>query len=148
MELVRKINGWDPFDILEDLQTDMNRVFNRSLQKREGLENAFQPHLEVREDAEAYILSADLPGLKKEDFSITVQGNRLVLKGERKQEKELTEKGMHYSERSYGSFMRSMEFPVEVAADKVKASYKDGVLEINLPKAENAKPKQVSVEVK
>jgi HSP20 family protein len=95
-------------------------------------------------------LRADLPGLKKEEFSISVEGSQLTLKGERKQEKESgnPEKGYYYSERTYGTFLRSFEFPTEIQAEKVKAAYKDGVLEVTLPKSENAKPKQINVEVK
>jgi HSP20 family protein len=143
MELAKR-NTWDPFEILEELQTDIGRTFGRS----QNWNVSFDPHVEVREQEDVYLLSADLPGMKKEDFSITVEGSRLTLKGERKKEKEAEEKGYRYSERHYGTFLRSIEFPVEVDAGKVKAGYKDGVLEITLPKAESAKPKQISVEVK
>ena len=150
MELMRRERDmWDPFDLLSDLQTDLNRVFFRSLGKRDdGWTKGFQPHIEVREETGQYILQADVPGLKKEDFSISVEGNTMTLKGERKQVKEQKEKGSYYSERVYGAFVRTMDFPTEIQADKVRATYKDGVLEVNLPKSESSKAKEIAVEVK
>ncbi len=146
MNLV-KTNPWESFDLLSDLQTDLNRVFNRSLTRPEW-GKSFSPVVEVREEADHYTVHADLPGLQKEDFSISVENNRLTLKGERKAEKETQEKGYHYSERSYGSFSRVMDFATDIQADQVKAAYKNGVLEVTLPKSEKSKPKLVQVEVK
>lgn len=150
MNLIRKNRdeGWEPFDIVSDIQNEMNRVFNRSLTHKDGWARTFEPTVEVHEEPDHYELRADLPGMKKEDFSISAQANTLTLKGERKQEKESKEKGYFYSERFYGSFSRTLEFPTEIQAEKVKASYKDGVLELTLPKSENAKPKLINVEVK
>ncbi len=148
MELIRKNYAWDPLDVLSDLQTDFNRVFNRSLNRRENWLKNFSPEVEVREEGGHYVVHADLPGLKKEDFTLKVQGSTLTLSGERKSEKEVKEKNSYYSERSYGSFSRTLEFPTDLEAGKVTAAYKDGVLEITLPKAENAKAKEISVEVK
>ncbi len=148
MELIRKNYHWDPLDVLSDLQTDFNRVFNRSLNRRENWLKNFAPEVEVREEGDHYVVHADLPGLKKEDFNLKVQGSTLTLSGERKNEKEVKEKTSYYSERSYGSFSRTLEFPTDVQADKVSAVYKNGVLEITLPKAENAKAKEISVEIK
>lgn len=150
MNLIRRhFEPADPFDMLSDLQSDLNHLFNRSLTRREWA-RPFEPSIEVKENADHFTLHADLPGLRKEDFTLSVEGNNLTVKGERKQEKETNEpkKGYYYSERTYGSFLRSFEFPTEIQADKVKANYKDGVLEIVLPKSENAKPKQITVEVK
>jgi HSP20 family protein len=149
MEMIRQNrNLWDPFEALTDLQTDLNRAFNRSLSRPESWVKGFDPVVEVREEGDHFLVHADLPGVKKEDFSIKVQGSTLTLSGERKSEKEVKEKKAYYSERSYGSFTRTLEFPLEIQADKVKASYKDGVLEISLPKAESAKAREISVEVK
>jgi HSP20 family protein len=139
MELLKRYNEglWDPF-------SDFGNFAGVTLRGKE----AFQPDIEIHEEADHYALSADLPGFKKEDFDISVQGNTLTLKGERKQEKERKEKGAYFSEKYYGAFSRTLEFPTEIQTDKVKASYKDGVLEVNLPKSESSKPKQISVEVK
>ena len=137
MELIKK-NGhvWEPFDLLSDLQDDLNRVFNRSLTKRRDWESTFSPVIEVREEADHYLLHADLPGLQREDFSISVEGNTLTLKGERKEVQESKEKNYRYSERLYGSFSRTLDFPTEIEADKIKATFKNGVLEVALPKSE------------
>lgn len=149
MELVRQNkNVWDPFDVLTDLQTDLNRAFHRSLNRQDTWLKNFEPQVEVRDEGDHFVVHADLPGLKKEDFSIKVQGTLLTLSGERKNEKEVKEKKSYYSERSYGSFVRTLEFPVDVQAEKVKAAYKEGVLEITLPKAESAKAREIAVEVK
>ncbi|MFZ5801569.1 MAG: Hsp20/alpha crystallin family protein [Candidatus Omnitrophota bacterium] len=148
MNLIQRRNDlWDPFDMLTDLQSEMNRVFNRSLTGRPSA-SVFHPEIDLREENDHYVLSADLPGLKREDFSLSVEGNHLTLKGERKREKEHKEKGYWYSERICGTFARTIEFPTELQAEKAKASFKDGVLEVILPKSENAKPKQISVEIK
>jgi len=149
MNLIRhNAESFNPFELVSDLQGEMNRIFNRSLTRRDGYGDVFAPSIEVREEADKFTLHADLPGLKKEDFNISVQGNQLILKGERKSEKESKEKGYFYSERYYGAFSRAFEFPTEIETDKVKAAYKDGVLELTLPKAESAKPKQIQIEVK
>lgn len=147
MELIKRQNIWEPLDLFSDLQEDLNRAFRRSFAAKDW-ERTFNPVVEVREDATQYTVHADLPGLQKEDFSISVEKNRLTIKGERKEEKETKEKGYRYSERSYGAFSRSMDFATDIQADQVKAAYKNGVLEIVLPKSEASKPKQVQVEVK
>ncbi|MFA6600063.1 MAG: Hsp20/alpha crystallin family protein [Candidatus Omnitrophota bacterium] len=151
MNIVKRTQEpWDPFDMLLDLQSEMNHAFNRSLTHKDQWARGFEPSIEVREEADHYILQTDLPGLKREDFNISVKGNQLTLKGERKYEKETQdkEKGYFYSERSFGAFSRTLEFPTEIQADKVKAAYKDGVLEVALPKVESSQPKQINVEVK
>ncbi|MBN2619816.1 Hsp20/alpha crystallin family protein, partial [candidate division WOR-3 bacterium] len=91
---------------------------------------------------------AELPGMTKEDIKVTVKDNILSLSGERKQEKETKEKTFHRIERYYGSFCRNIRLPESVEADQVKATYKDGVLNIVLPKPESAKPKKIDVDVK
>lgn len=139
---------WDPFDILSDFQDEMNRAFGRTLTRRDGWTKAFSPDIDIREEADRFILNADLPGMRKEDLDISILGNQLTLKGERKYEKEVKEKDYHYSERSYGTFSRSFQLPAEVDAGKVRATYQDGVLELVLPKSETSKRKQITVEVK
>ncbi len=149
MELMkRSTNLWEPLDLLADLQEDWDRVLNRSLAKRQTWSKTFSPTVEVKEETDHYILHADLPGLQKEDFSIAVEGNTLTLKGERKEEKESKENGARYTERVYGAFSRVLDFPTEIEAGQVKAAFKNGVLEITLPKSEKSKPKKVDVEIK
>ncbi len=141
----------DPFDFVRDLQDEMTRFLTATPLKRDGGLTGWQsfvPDIELREEENQFLVRADLPGMKKEEIDISVGGNILALKGERKTETENKSKNYHYSERSYGSFSRTIELPCEVEADKVKASYKDGVLELVLPKSESAKPQQIKVDVK
>jgi HSP20 family protein len=148
--LVKRTNRWiDPFDLVTDLQDDMARLFSAPLRRepKNGFVDFF-PNLEVKEDENQYILHLDVPGMERKDLDISVVGNTLTVKGERKTEEHKKEKGYFYSERQYGSFQRSVELPTEVESDKVAANYKDGVLELTLPKSEKAKPKQIKVDVK
>lgn len=135
-------------DFMTDFQHEMNRLFGRTLQKKNGWAKSFEPEMDLVDEKDAFVVKVDLPGMKKEDFDINVEGRLLTLKGERKEEKERKEKNYCASERFYGAFTRLVELPGDVKTDQVKASYKDGVLEINLPKTEGAKTKQVIVEVK
>lgn len=148
--LVRHTNRWiDPFDLVTDLQGDINRLFSSSLRREpQTTFGDFLPSLEVKEDENQFQLHLDIPGMERKDLDISVTGNVLTVKGERKEEEQKKGKGYFYSERRYGSFQRSVELPVEVDADKVAANYKDGVLELTLPKSEKAKPKQIKVDVK
>lgn len=147
MELLKRKEVWDPFDLLNNLQTDINKAFTRSLVRENPWVRSFTPAIEIKEESDKFLVHADMPGLKKEDLTISVEGNLLTIQGERKTESDNKSQGYHYSERSYGSFSRSVELPTEVVADKVKASYKNGVLEIMLPKSENVQKKQIDVKV-
>lgn len=152
MNLIKRSREmWDPFDFVRDLQDEMSRFLTISPLRRNGdLVRArfFEPDIEVREDSDHFVVRTDIPGIKKEELDISVAGNLLTLKGERKAETETKGKNYFYSERFHGAFSRTIELPTELDADKVKATYKDGVLELIIPKAENAKPKQIRVEVK
>jgi HSP20 family protein len=106
-----------------------------------------QPSVEIVEDKDQVIVKAELPGLKKEDLQINLSDSCLTIAGERKGEKEKKEEGYYYSERSYGSFCRSIQLPAEVKSDKVSASFKDGLVEVRLPKTEQAKQRAVAIKV-
>lgn len=147
MNLIKKRDLWDPLDVMTDLQHDLSRLFHRSL-KGNGWTRTFEPEVDVIEEKDSFLVKADLPGIKKEELDIKVEGKFLTLKAERKEEKEIKEKNYYASERFYGIFTRMIELPTDIKADQVKANYKDGVLEVTLPKTENAKAKQVTVEVK
>jgi HSP20 family protein len=105
------------------------------------------PAVDVIEDDDKVVVKAELPGLTDKDVDISVVDNTLTIKGEKKQEEEKKEKGYHRLERSYGMFQRSIMLPASVTSEKAKASFKNGVLEIELPKQEEAKPKQIKVKV-
>jgi HSP20 family protein len=103
--------------------------------------------LDVYEEKDDVVVKADMPGLKKEEIEVNLSGNTLTITGERKKSEEVKEKSYYRSERSYGMFRRSVELPADVQADKVTASFKDGVLEIRLPKSEEAKKKERVIKV-
>lgn len=107
----------------------------------------WSPAVDISEDEKEYVVKAELPDLKKEDVKVCVEDGDLTISGERKFEKEEKGKKYHRIERSYGSFVRSFTLPEGVSGDKVSASFKDGVLEVHLPKDEKAKPKSVEVKV-
>jgi HSP20 family protein len=147
MTLVR----WDPFRELEDMSERLNRVFSRPSARNSGKENLtvadWMPTVDISETETEYLIKAELPEVKKEDVKVTVENGVLTLQGERRQEKEEKGKRYHRVERSYGSFVRSFSLPETVDEAAVKADYKDGVLNLHLPKSEKVKPKAIDVKV-
>ena len=148
MTLVR----WDPFRELEDMSERLNRVFSRpALRSTGGKEHLtvadWTPTVDISETDGEYLITAELPEVKKEDVKVTVEDGVLTLQGERRQEKEEKGKKFHRVERSYGSFVRSFTLPESVDDGGVKAEYKDGVLNLHLPKTEKVKPKAIEVKV-
>ncbi len=148
MALIR----WDPFRELTNLQERMNRLFSDwrirpSWESEEIAQGSWIPPVDIYETADAVVLKAELPGISKDDINVEVKDNTLTLRGEKKFEKEVKEENYYRVERSYGTFQRSFSLPSTVQQDKVKAKFKDGILEISLPKAEEAKPKQIKVDV-
>jgi HSP20 family protein len=105
------------------------------------------PAVDVYEEKDQVIVKAELPGMGKDDIQVNLTGTTLTLKGEKKKEEEIKEHDYYRCERSYGSFTRTVELPIEVKGEEVKASFKDGVLEIRLPKSEEARRKQIKVQV-
>ena len=105
------------------------------------------PLADITEDDREYVIKAELPELRKEDVNVTVENGVLTISGERKFEKEEKQKKYHRVERGYGSFVRTFALPEDADADKVKAVFKHGMLEVHLPKNEKAKPKQIEVQV-
>jgi len=138
---------WDPFESLSEIHNEMDRLFGRSLRRQDGLEAVFNPAIDVAVEKDNVIVKADLPGLSKDDVSVTLQDNYLTIKGEKKQETEKKEANYYVSERMHGSFARVIELPVAVDAAKIDARFRDGVLQVTLPKTEEAKPKQIEVKV-
>ena len=148
MTLVR----WDPFRELEDVSDRLNQMFHRSTPARtNGKETMivadWAPSVDVSETEGEYQIKAEIPDVKKEDVKVTLEDGVLTIQGQRKQEKEETGKKYHRVERSYGSFVRSFTLPDLVDEEKVKAEFKDGVLNLQLPKSEKAKPKAIEVKV-
>lgn len=129
---------WPTFGRLTDLQNELDRLFGSS-------EQGWAPALDVHEDKEGYTIRVELPGMKREEIEVSIQDDALVISGERKAEEVKEGTDVHRQERYYGKFSRALTFPAAVAGDKVKASYKDGVLTVTLPKVEESKPRQITV---
>jgi len=105
------------------------------------------PSIDVYEEKDSVVVKAELPGMTKEDIEVNLAGENLTIKGEKKEDKEVKEDNYYRRERSYGSFLRTVALPSEVKRDEIKASFKDGVLEVRMPKTEDAKKKSVSVKI-
>lgn len=132
-----------PTDLLRDF---MNLHFPFFPKEKAGMNN-WSPALDVHDDKEAFTVTLEAPGLKKADFEISYHDGVLSIAGERKQEKEAKEKNYFRRERLFGRFTRSVSLPAGVKSDAISANYQDGVLTISLPKAEEAKPKHIEVNV-
>lgn len=156
MTLIR----WNPAHELDrvpadffGIQREINRVFDNFIRGGMQADEAFQnsywtPAVDIAELENEYVVKMELAGVNKDDVKISLESNILTVKGEKKQEKEERNKSVHRVERSYGSFQRSFTLPTTVKSDKIDAVFKEGVLSISLPKAEEAKPKQIEVKVK
>lgn len=143
---------WEPFRELSELPAEMNRLFGRSLVPAKWLATGdggrWFPEVDIAEEKDRILVRADLPGMKQEEIAVEVSDSVLTIKGERKRESETKDAKTYRVERSYGSFLRSFTLPAGVDAGKISATYKNGVLEIALPKLAEAKAKQIKVEVK
>lgn len=154
MQLTRRTErgllSLDPFEQLNALREEINRLFEAPLSAwLESTEffRGYAPPLDLREDKDNLVVTVELPGMKKEDIHVTVQDGVLTISGERKREQTSEEEGVYRAERYYGRFYRTITLPKPVNEDQIKATYKDGVLTITLPKAEEAKPKTIEVTV-
>ncbi len=146
MALIR----WDPFRDLVTLQDRMDRLFQDSMTRNRGYEHSlsagfWSPAVDIYETDDAVVLKAELAGLTKNDVTIEIKESTLIIKGERQFEKDIKEENYHRIERSYGSFSRTFSLPQTVDQSKVGATFKDGLLEITIPKIKEARPKQISI---
>ncbi len=142
---------WEPFREFATLSDRMNRLFGetgRAWPTEEGLTaGIWNPPVDVYETNDNIVLKADLPEVNKEEVDISVQGNVLTIRGERKREQEVKEKDFYRMERSHGVFTRSFTLPGTVDSEKIEAGFTGGVLTVTLPKREESKPKQIRVQV-
>jgi HSP20 family protein len=141
---------WSPSRDLMVMRDEMTRLFNEFFRGGEAHEGswwagAWTPAVDLYETDDALVLKAELPGFSKDDVHLELKDNTLTLHGERKRELDVKEGQYHRVERAYGVFRRSFMLPALVDADKVEATFKDGVLELKLPKAEEAKPKRIAI---
>lgn len=136
------LNSYRGFDHFLD---DMWNNFLTSPQFMEDDSVVWRPRMDIKETKDAFEISADLPGLKKEDVNISLKDGILTISGERKYENEKKDQDKYYMERVYGNFSRSFSLPSDVKEKEIKANLKNGVLTISLPKAEKVKPKEIEI---
>ena len=143
------LSRWDPFQDMLSLREAMNQLMEESFVRPNGARSgqSFAPALDLSETKDGYFVEAALPGLKPEDLEITVENNVLTIKGETRQESEDKQRNYHRVERRFGSFQRSITLPNTVKADAIKAELAHGVLKLEIPKAEEVKPRKISVSV-
>ncbi|MDZ7291794.1 MAG: Hsp20/alpha crystallin family protein [candidate division KSB1 bacterium] len=147
MSLVR----WNPARELARMQEEMDRLFGRFM-RGDALETSFargdwEPAVDISETADNYIITAELPGLTKDDVRVSYEDGMLTIRGEKRQEKEEKGKNYHRMERSYGSFERSFRLPSRIVVDKIGAKFSDGLLTLTLPKTEEARPKEIPIKI-
>jgi HSP20 family protein len=141
----RGITPWRPFRELEEWERRFDDLLGRPLWRLPVEERGWMPAVDVFEKDDKFIVKAELPGMKEEDIDVSVVGDRLSIKGEKKTETQVKEQDYYRSERSYGSFYRSIPLPSNVEADKIEASFENGVLEVALPKSAKVKPKKIAL---
>ena len=143
---------WHPIKELEEMENRLATFFGRTPARPEGGKEEmtvaeWAPLVDITEDDKEYLIKAELPEVKKEDVKLAVRDNVLTITGERKYEKEETNKKYHRVERAYGSFTRNFMLPEDADEGKIAADFKDGVLKVHLPKSEKAKPKSLEIKV-
>ena len=143
-------NAVDPFREFCDVQSEMNRLFDTFLGRtgqQGGMERVWAPAVDMYETKDELVVSAELPGLNEKDIHLSINGDMLSVRGERHWNQETKQDTYYRTERWYGKFERTLPLPMPVQADKVKASYRDGVLTVTLPKVEEIKPKEIKIDV-
>lgn len=143
---------WNPFREMEEMEKRLSTLFGRQALRADGEKEAltmaeWSPLVDITEDEKEYLIKAEVPDVKKENVKLKIQDDVLTISGERKSEKEEKGRKYHRVERTYGSFMRSFTLPEDADGSKVSAEYKDGMLNVHLPKSETAKPRSIEVKV-
>jgi HSP20 family protein len=140
---------WDPFRDLMTLRDKMNRLFEDAASSRgeekDLMSSSWTPAVDIYENEEEVVLTAELPGVEENDIEIKIEDNVLTLKGERKFEKDMTEENYHRIERAYGSFYRSFRMPQYIDQDKIKADHDQGILKVQMPKNHESKSRKVKI---
>jgi HSP20 family protein len=142
---------WDPIREIEDMRAGLHGLLGlrpaREIERAEAFPAGWSPAVDVQETDAEYLIKADLPEVKKDDVKVELRDGVLTVEGERQQEKEEKGKRFHKIEREYGKFVRRFALPTEIDATKVQAEFKDGVLNVHLPKSPKATPKSIEVKV-
>jgi HSP20 family protein len=145
------LDRWEPFRNLVDIQGEVNRLMDTFMGRPStGVNTAGRPWLpavDMHETKDNLVLKVELPGVREKDVAVSITGDLLTIRGERRWEDESKDQKFLHVERAYGLFERLIQLPMAVQADKVKAAYRDGVLEVTLPKAEELKPREIKIDV-
>jgi len=150
MAMPFELTPWKPSRELTTLRDEMDKIWNRFFGEWPGMEpfrTEWVPSLDVSETKNNIVVKSEVPGMDPKDIDISLVGDALTIKGEKKQEREEKDENYHRIERSYGTFSRSVRLPQDVQSDKIKANYKNGILKITLPKSEEAKAKEIKIKV-
>jgi HSP20 family protein len=142
-----RLARWDPFRELEEASARLSRMMGQREDETSGAFADWAPAMDVQETDTEYLVKADLPEVQKADVKVAIDEGILSVEGERRREKEETNKKFHRVERSFGKFVRRLALPSDVAVDKVAAEFKDGVLNVHLPKSPTTKPRAIDVKV-
>jgi HSP20 family protein len=141
------IISYDPFRNIGVLQREINRLFDRDFQDSDGMLTQWPLRVDIREDAENIVVRADIPGMEQKDIQVNVENGRLTIAGERSFADESNREQYHRIERAYGRFSRSFQLPGSTDVERIQAAYRNGVLEIVLPKKAESKPRTIQVAV-
>ena len=146
------IERWDPFRNISDIQGEVNRLFDSFSGRPTAVATGsgvrmWAPVLDMHETKDDLVLNFELPGVREKEVSLSITGDLLTVRGERGLNRDLTDESHHHVERVHGKFERSVRLPVSVQAEKVKATYRDGVLEVKLPKVDEVKPREIKIDI-
>ncbi|MHC4184095.1 MAG: Hsp20/alpha crystallin family protein [Planctomycetota bacterium] len=145
--MTRDLTKWDRLPMFSSFQEEVNKMLDNFFRRGNGFDMGWSPNIDITENDDNITVKAEIPGIDPKDIDISIAGETLTIKGEKKEEKENKGKHYHRVERSYGSFTRTIDLPTSVITDKVKAEDHHGVLEITLPKMEKSKAKKITVKV-
>jgi HSP20 family protein len=146
----KSLMPWRPFSEMARWEQEMERMFGDFFGGRWSPDRRLtisEPAVDLYEDKDAVVVKAELPGMTKDDIQVNITDHMLILKGEKKKDEEVKEKDYYRSERIYGAFTRSLPLPTETDPEKVHATFKNGVLEVRLPKTEEAKKREIKINV-
>jgi HSP20 family protein len=146
-----ELSRWEPFDGLDRFQSRINELFDEAFGSSRTFSSSagtlWYPPVDILESPDSYLIRAELPGMKKEDVNLTVQEGTLTLSGERKFDEPASGVEYHRAERVAGKFSRSFYLPQKIKLAMISANFQDGILEVRVPKSDEAKPKQIAISV-
>jgi HSP20 family protein len=145
------VTRWEPFQGMNEIQHEMNRLFDTFFGRPGGMpptgERVWAPLCDMHETRDDLVVTFEVPGVREKDVSVAITGDVLTVKGERHLPSEVKQDSFYRLERVWGKFERSIPLPMPVQSDKVRATYRDGLLEIRLPKADEVKPKEIKIDI-